>query len=64
VYEAGAKGVAPLHEDDGSDKSELYKMLHSLSEELRSTGYPDNEGWYDFADWQAFCKVVVQDKED
>ena len=44
---------------DGPDRNDLFKMLKSLSDDLRGTVFAKEVGWYDFTDWQKFCKFAV-----
>ena len=61
VYLAGQKGTPEIDFGDSPDKSQLFQMLFALSQKLKENGVESHryEWWYDFNDWQSFCKFVV-----
>jgi hypothetical protein len=65
VYLAGSRGEIRKENEyaDSPDKSALFKMLSELSNKLKKEGGIESHHfiwWYDFSDWQAFCKFVVE----
>ncbi len=63
VYLMGSKGdiSKDLSNSDSPDKNPLFQMLSALSVQLKKAGIESlhYEWWYDFKDWQSFCKFVV-----
>ena len=63
VYISGSQGELKKEFEyaDSPDKSTLFKMLSELSAKLKEGGIESHHftWWYDFKDWQTFCKFVV-----
>jgi hypothetical protein len=62
IYVLGAKGkhYPEMTDGDGPDTNNLFKMLSELSRRFKKeygTGYV---WWYDFSEWQDFCKFAVE----
>ena len=62
VYLLGASGKRSPDFDyaDRPKKNDLFFMLSQLSHRLKKEGVTDHIPWYDFSDWEAFCKYVVK----
>jgi hypothetical protein len=66
VYQMGSKGEFPKETDyaDSPDKNILFKMLSELSQKI-VTEEPEPSQynwWYDFSEWQDFCKFAIDVK--
>ena len=48
---------------DSADENELYQMLKELSDDMRDTMAATETMWFDFSDWQTFCKFAVEAAE-
>jgi len=61
AYAIPASGKTDSKTDwgDGPERNQLFQMLKSLSDDLRGTVYAQETKWFDFKDWQTFCKFAV-----
>lgn len=61
VYRSGSKGDVDPLETDSPRKNTLFKLLSTLSIELKAKGIESlhYKWWYDFSDWQSFCKFAT-----
>ena len=62
VYLAGASNDTDNWDyADSPERNRLYKMLKELSDLLRAEMESTRSiWWYDFKDWQSFCKYAVE----
>ncbi len=62
AYVLGAQGkVDPVLGGDGPDQNVLFKLLSTVTKELKESGIEQQRyvWWYDFSTWQNFCKFAV-----
>ena len=57
---AAGEGAEDLEYADSPDRNHLFQMLKELSETIKKNQGTDNIWWYDFSDWQKFCKYVTK----
>jgi len=65
VYVLGSKGKvdSQLKSADSPETNLLFKMITELTEHLRGTNATSYKWWYDFGDWEKFCKYIVSTYE-
>lgn len=61
VYRAGASGKEDPEEHyaDSPSRNRIFKMLSTLSDEMKGREDTAYNWWYDFSNWQSFCQFVV-----
>jgi len=59
VYLLGSKYIIDEKMGDSPQQNDLFQILRDLSEKLKAYGADEYRWWYDFSDWQAFCKFSV-----
>ncbi|MBL8029001.1 MAG: toll/interleukin-1 receptor domain-containing protein [Fibrobacteres bacterium] len=50
---------APWDNADGPEQNRLFQLLSKLSKSLKARNDTGYIWWYDFSDWQSFCKFAV-----
>jgi len=61
AYRAGADGQDSSNVGDSPERNTLFKMLNELSNSLKKQGIENHHfnWWYDFSDWQSFCRFAI-----
>ena len=58
-YSSGAEGKTDAFPDGDSPKeNDMYKMLSELSRDFKAHDQTGYVWWYDFSEWQDFCKFA------
>lgn len=58
-YMEGAKGEPDaFSKDDSPERNNMYKMLSELSRDFKANDETAYVWWYDFSEWQDFCKFA------
>lgn len=62
IYALGAEGkhFGGLSDGDGPETNILFKMLSELSLSFKKESNTGFIWWYDFSEWQDFCKFAVE----
>ena len=59
-YAMPAAGKAwPEAYADGPETNRLYRLLAEICRILKANDYTEFNWWYDFSEWQSFCKFAV-----
>lgn len=58
TYVHAADGTPDSEALDGPDENRVFAMLSELSKDLKEHDHTGYVWWYDFSDWQDFCKFA------
>jgi integrase len=59
VYLLGTKGKIDEEFGDSPRQNDLFQLLSGLSKKLKAYRADEFNWWYDFSNWQDFCKFAV-----
>jgi hypothetical protein len=65
IYTEGAAGTTSemSSKQDNAEKNALFRMLSALSQDFKeNTDFTTMKWWYDFSEWQDFCKFAIGQK--